>query len=368
MSVHRTPTGTWRVKYRVAGKQRSRNFTRKGDAVQFDAEVTRRRQLGPALMAQMDRSSATLGEYIAGSWRSHAATLAPPTRANYAWALERHLTELVDEPLVVIDAPMIAAQQRLLLDRGASPSTVREVMARLSGILQIATEHGHVPANAARAVRNLPAEHGAELDPLTPIELERLLAMFSGRDRVIAQLGGHFGLRPQEIRKVPWTALGDGALTIGRAQTKASARRSRVITGPAVAVRELRAWRLESGGRGGDLIVGDMSPNAMRLWNRRRLRPAAEAVTEGRVTDATAYMLRHSHASACHYVSQFTVPEICRRLGHTQQTHFLHYAHVIEALSGERYSDLDAMIASARHSVEFPGSSFGTPTARPDAP
>ena len=97
----------------------------------------------------------------------------------------------------------------MLLDRGATPSTVREVIAKLSGILQIATEHGHIPANPARAVRNVPAEHGEEIDPLTPVELERLLDGLDGRDRAIALLGGHLGLRPLEIRQVPWTALGE---------------------------------------------------------------------------------------------------------------------------------------------------------------
>ena len=66
-------------------------------------------------------------------------------------------------------------------------------------------------------------------------------------------------------QKGPWTALGDGALTIGRADTRAAARRSRVIARPAVAVRELRAWQLESGGLGGEPTVGDMTANALRL-------------------------------------------------------------------------------------------------------
>ena len=110
----------------------------------------------------------TLADYVARPWRAHAATLAQPTRAKYAWALEKHLAELVDEPLIAIDAPMVAAHQRLLLDRGATPSTVREVIAKLSGILQIATEHGHIPANPARAVRNVPAEHGERDRPADP--------------------------------------------------------------------------------------------------------------------------------------------------------------------------------------------------------
>lgn len=355
MSVHRD-RDKWRVKYRQNGRQRSRTFDRKGDAKTFDREMARRLQLGPTLAADLDRSAMTVGDYVEGPWRGHAATLSQPTRAKYAWALDKHLAELVDEPLMTIDAPTIAAHQRLLLDRGATASTVREVMAKLSGILQVAAGHGHLPGhvNPARAVRNVPADLRDEIDPLSPVELERLLAMFTGRDLAISQLGGHFGLRPQEIRKVPCTALGDGALTIGRAQTKASARRPRVITGPAIAVRELRAWQLQSGGRGSDPIVGDMTENALRLWGAKRLRPAVERVTDGRITNASTMILRHSHASACHYVSSLTEPHILKRLGHESQVHYLHYAHIIDALDRQRYETLDDMVATARSESGVP--------------
>ena len=107
----------------------------------------------------------TLADYVAGPWRAHAVTLRRQTREKYAWALDRHLVELLDEPLRSIDAPTIAGQQRLLLDRGATASTVREAISQLSGILQIATEHGHIPANPARAVRNVPADHREEVRP-----------------------------------------------------------------------------------------------------------------------------------------------------------------------------------------------------------
>jgi hypothetical protein len=59
------------------------------------------------------------------------------------------------------------------------------------------------------------------------------------------------------------------------------------IGGPALAVRKLRAGQLESGTRGAELIVGEMTANALRLWVAKRLRPAVRAATEGRITDAT---------------------------------------------------------------------------------
>jgi hypothetical protein len=55
-------------------------------------------------------------------------------------------------------------------------------------------------------------------------------------------------------------------------------------------------------------------------------------------------------ASVLHYCG-FTVPEAAARLGHDASLHLKTYAHVIEAIRGQRYADLDALIAAARASV-----------------
>lgn len=61
-----------------------------------------------------------------------------------------------------------------------------------------------------------------------------------------------------------------------------------------------KSWRMAAGRPGEDEpIIGPMTPNAMKLWGRRVLRPAAKAAS-GR-EDVTLYTLRHSHASALHY-------------------------------------------------------------------
>ncbi len=359
MSVHKEGK-RWRVKYRLGGKQRSRTFDRKGDATTFDADITRRRQLGPVLAAELERETITLDGYVRGPWRTHAATLAQPTRAKYAWALEKHLSELLDEPLVAIDVARLAEHQRHLIDRGTTPSTVREALTRLSGILQVAVEHGHIPANPARALRKVPAEPSEEVKPLSPIELERLIAGVHGRDRAIVLLAGHLGLRPIEIRTAPWSALQAQTFTVGRSRTKRTASRTRVIAVPEITAREPKAWRLESGRPSDDQpIVGAMTANAIRLWGAKRLRPAVAAATNGRITDATVYTLRHTHASALHYAG-FTPPEAADRMGHGLGLHWRTYAHVVAAISGTRYDGLDALIASARADLEFRQSSVAT--------
>jgi integrase len=344
MSIHKEGR-KWRVKWKVAGRQHSRTFDKKANAITFDGDIKTRRQLGPLLTAQLAREGTTLLDYVQGPWRAHAVTLAQPTRDKYAWAIKNHLRELVDEPLLALDVVRLGEHQALMLDRGATPSTVREVFARLSGILQLALQQGYVAGNAARALTKVPADEHEDIAILAPVELERLIAGLTGRDRAITLLGGHLGLRPRELRLAPWEAFDGQTLAISRARTKKTAMRPRAIAVPLLTAHELKAWRIESGGRGDDPIIGAMSANALKLWARRHL---PEGV---RVTD-----LRHSHASACHYVRTFTQPSILRRLGHGVQVHHRHYAGVIDQIEvsgGARYESLDELIASARAELGF---------------
>ncbi len=351
MSINKRGT-TWQVKWRDGGRQHSKTFTRKMDAVGFEAEVVRAKQLGSVKMRELDRSSMTLAQYAAGPWRNHAVNLSPASRHGYRWALQKHLAPLLDQPIIAIDVPMLAEHQRKMLDGGASATTVREVMVRLSGIVQIAVEHGVIPANPVRGLRKPRRVHDEEVVPLTPAEIEQLITGMTSRDRAITLLGAHVGLRPLEIRQVLWSDLADGKLTIGRTRTKATARRTRVIEVPQITSRELKEWSLESGRPGPqEPIIGPMTENAMKLWGANKLRPLVAKSTGGRITDATVYLMRHSHASLLHYCG-FTVPSAARRLGHSGELHVRTYAHVIEAIGAERWPDLDAMISDARRSVD----------------
>jgi integrase len=93
-----------------------------------------------------------------------------------------------------------------------------------------------------------------------------------------------------------------------------------------------------------------MSANAMKLWSRRHL-------------PVRLYDLRHAHASALHYCS-YTTPEAAERLGHGPALHIETYAHVIRAMSGQRYASLDELIAAARGSLRFPVGSLTAGEAR----
>jgi integrase len=162
-------------------------------------------------------------------------------------------------------------------------------------------------------------------------------------------LAAHLGLRPLECRLAIWGALGDGVFSVGKARTKVTGRRTRVIAVPDATMRELRSWRMRSGRPADDQpIVGPMSENAMKCWGRGVLRRAIKVASNGRIEDGSLYLLRHSHASSLHYCSTFTVPEAARRMGHGAELHLRTYAHAMETMSGRCWPDLDAMISAAR--------------------
>lgn len=66
MSVHRHKN-KWAVRFRVGDRNRSKVFDRKVDAQRFDAEITRRRQLGT--LATVDGGRETLDEFVTATWR-----------------------------------------------------------------------------------------------------------------------------------------------------------------------------------------------------------------------------------------------------------------------------------------------------------
>ena len=348
----------YRVRFRDAsGSNRARTFDRKADADAFDLELRRARQMGPELAQRLLLRPATLREFVDGGFRAHAVGLTPDTRRHYRWALENHLGELLDEPLTALGVPRLRWHQQYLLDHGRTPSTVRQAMTRLSGILTVAVEDGEIPANPVLSLRKVPADLRPDVNPLTPVELERLIASLDGRGRAVTLLGGHLGLRPIEIRQVPWSRFdrsGEVAtLTVSRDATKRGAARTRVIDVPAVTARELRDWQLASGGRGDDPIIPDddghpLGKAGLRLWAYKRLDPAARKAT-GR-EDVTLYTLRHTHASLLHYAG-FTAPEAAARMGHGLPVHWSRYAHIVNGQHGKRYDGLDALIAAARAEV-----------------
>lgn len=338
MSVQKRPNGKWQARVLVNGRHLSRDFTTKGLAEAWESRQRDRKRLGPQLAAQLERENVTWGEYTGadGAWRDHAATFTQPTRDKYRWALDKWLADLDHEPMLAIDTDLMRKVQANMLKMGASPKTVKEVLAKASAIFETAIP-GYVERNPVKSVRRPPVEINDDINIAMPAELEALIASLTGRDRAIAILGGRAGLSPKEVRLVQCNDFDGERLTIHKSRTKTSRARTRLVQLDRLSRQQLKEWLMESGHRDADRIIGDMTENALKLWGRVKL------PHDMRVTD-----LRHSHASALHH-TLMTQPAILDRLGHGFQAHWRHYAHVVAAIKPEqRYADLEALYSAAR--------------------
>ncbi len=68
---------------------------------------------------------------------------------------------------MTIDVARVVEHQHRLLATGRTASTTREALIALSGVMQVAAEHGLIPGNPVRAVRK-PTAVKDEVQPLRP--------------------------------------------------------------------------------------------------------------------------------------------------------------------------------------------------------
>jgi integrase len=288
VSVERTATGKFKVRWREGGRARSRTFDLRRDAVRFDAEIRRRMQARglPAL----DAGGETLSRYVTEQWAAtHAALLSRKTRAGYAGLLDYHiLPSLGHVPLRDLRPASLTRWQRDRLAAGGGPVAVAKALTLLGGILQRAVEDERIPANPARAVRRTALPPRREVRPLAPVDVEAVRRRLGQRDATLVVLLAYAGLRPGEALALRWadvrerTLLVHHAVSLGRiAPTKT--RRSRTVRLPAPLASDLRAWRLQSDCPTDDALVipgvddRPWTQAAYQSWRRRTFNSAVRA-------------------------------------------------------------------------------------------
>jgi hypothetical protein len=175
VSVQRKPNG-YRVMWREDGRQRSRGFDRKRDAEAWDAEVKRRRQLGPLAVAQLTERGPTLGEWIAQRWApEHGATLAKRTRRGYGSDYDLHIAPWLDDvPIRDLTVSRLRAWQAGRVAAGTSTETIRRARVVLSSVLRHAAESEAIAGNPLSLVRAPRAEYREEVVALAPATVEAI--------------------------------------------------------------------------------------------------------------------------------------------------------------------------------------------------
>jgi len=386
MSVHRTPTGGWRVRWRENGRMRSRTFAQRRDAKAWDSEVERLRQLGPLGLPQLEKGTVTVDEFVAGHFADSLASVTGRTREHYAGLYRRHLAPtFADVPLREVTVERIAAWQAEKQRAGTGAASIRKAHTLLGSILQRAFETGHIPTNPQRIVSKVKAPTKREVRVLAPVHVEAMRRHLLSpepvsvggsragqrqrrgyqtdrrdphiclRDATLVSVLAYAGLRPTEALQLTWRSVQDRTLVVTASKT--GSRRSVRLLDPLAA--DLAAWRLRSPDTSEDALLfpsasgGVWTEEARKSWTRRTFTQAARAA--GKAT-ATPYALRHSFASLLLHEGR-NVIYVARQLGHSPTMTLTVYGHVMDDLEdAPKIAAEDAIRAARGASVpsEFP--------------
>lgn len=185
----------WRARHRDAeGRQRSRSFARKPDAVRFltlvQADLLRGSYIDPG------RSRTALSVFAA-TWLG-SLSVRPSTRRTYDSHLRTWiLPALGGRTLASITPTDVRTLVRRLTEHLA-PSTARHVHGLLSSILRAAVEDGYLARNPAARTGPRPARR-LVVRPLTVGQVQALIEATPERFRVAVLLGAGCGLRIGEV-------------------------------------------------------------------------------------------------------------------------------------------------------------------------
>ena len=387
-------THGWEVRWRENGANRSRTFALKRDADTWDREVARRKQLGPLAVQQLTaRGGPTLGQWISGRWApEHAVTLDPSTRERYAEVYSVHIAPWLDDvPLGQISAPLLHGWQAERIKAGASPGTIAKARTLLSSVLRHAAESGAIIANPLSLVRAPRSAPRDAVQPLSPSTVERIRAAMLNpaprevaassaggrhrrsyelpapgtpqswqRDALIVSILAYAGLRPGELRALPFGAVRGNTILVQRGANPDGSskptknRQHRTVRLLPALAQDIREYNLAAG-RAPDekliLLDHDGEPwgkNAWQMWRADRWAPACGAV--GLDPVPRPYDLRHSFASLL--LAEGRQPlYVARQLGHSLAVLLSTYAHLIDEYEDRRRIDADDEIAKARRRV-----------------
>jgi integrase len=387
--VERRGRVRWEARWREGTRNRSKLFDRRTDAQAWDAEIRRRRQLGPLALTQLTSRSLTLGEWIQQRWvPEHAAALEQSTRNRYDSAYRLHVEPTLDHmPLSELTVARLRAWQVALLEAGVSPTSIDKARTVLKSVLRHAAEAEAISANPLSYVRAPKRAQRDRVRPLAPAtveairramlapQLREIAASQAGqrrrraypvtgrgmrerrRDALIVSLLAYAGLRPGELHALRWQDVGEPTLLVERATGSDGAikatktGRSRNVRLLPLLAAELREWRLTSGRPSdAELIIPGRdgkgwSDTDRNNWRRRNWTPACHAA--GLDPAPRPYDLRHSFASLLLAEGRQAL-HVAQQLGHTPAVLLSTYAHLLPELGVAAHIEPELEIAKAR--------------------
>jgi integrase len=350
----------FRVRWREGGrgsKERVKAFDRHEDAVRFDTDIRRRKQLGE--LALLEQGKVTLDEFAREWWKRYASTeLARKTQERYASIWDVHvLPRLGGLQLRQLTPGLVAEFQSELRAAAVGEPTIRKTLALLQAVCREAVTWGRLGSNPVKPVRKRGVVRKRAVRPLMPEAVERLRRKLpTDRDAALVSVLAYAGLRPGEALALTWGHVRERTILVERAvsygelkSTKTRATRSVRIVPPLKV--ELAELRIRDGRPGDDAFVfpaHDGRPWHDDDWKNWRRRVFATAAEKAGLTDVRPYDLRHSFVSLL-IAEGRSIVDVARQAGHSATMALDTYGHVFDELDGAEKVNVEEAIREARN-------------------
>jgi integrase len=218
-------TVTYRVRYRLGGKETSETFRRKADADTFAAILGNGRDdrtteaVAWLAAKRTDAHTSTFGEWFE-TWASQLTGITQRTKADYIAMHRRYLTSLDPLPLPHVSRAHVAALVNGMEAKGYSAKTIKHTFNLLSTVLAVAQDDGLIARNPVKRVR-LPKVRASDSDWvfLTAEEAGRLIAATPEHYKPLVTFLFGTGLRWSEATalQVRHVDLDNGTVRVERA-------------------------------------------------------------------------------------------------------------------------------------------------------
>lgn len=332
MSIYKSKSGEWGVRWREGGQHRSRLIGTRADAKAVDAEIKRRRRLRGFESVASDMA---FEEFVPIFWRGHLPTIEATTAERRQEYLEKRiLPKWGRYKLLEITPPKVREWQVEMIEAGVGNPTQTKLLSILSLIFNEAILLGKVEINPVSAIKRPSQRPTHRPDPFPPSRVEEIRNVFLSEGKLaeatFTVIAAYAGARPpHEILGLTRADVGVKALVL-RPQ-KGNAIEPRAVALLAPLAEDIEVWLQHTGIAVGKLF--DWTPGRYRGYRERLQREFGLS---------RVYDLRHAFVTLLLQEGRSIEGYIAGQLGHHPSTCIDTYTH-LKHLGDKQISAEDAI-------------------------
>ena len=200
LSIHKTRNGTYQVKWRANGRQRSKTFKRAIDAQKFKAKLI----IDPSGRSRIESDARTFND-LAEEWLAKYASIKKEESSIKMdrGDLRKHILPVFGQVRLdkIKQSDLEWFRADLKNEKNLSNKTINNVMGLMGTMLKMAVEWDYISVDPSKKIQRLELVDG-EVNFWTFGELDRFLSYAKASDKTlhdVVAFAAHTGLRRGEI-------------------------------------------------------------------------------------------------------------------------------------------------------------------------